>query len=86
MKTLEQMFLHLNWANQRIIEALHTNKTEDQEALRLFSHILLAERIWLTRLEGKDSTQLPIWTEEGLSRCQERARENKKSYDAYLPI
>ncbi|MCM3712494.1 DinB family protein [Alkalihalobacillus oceani] len=84
MKTLEQMFLHLDWANQRIIEALQTNKTEDEEALRLFSHILLAERIWLTRLEGKDSTKLPIWTVESLSRCQEMARENKEKYDAYL--
>ena len=44
------MFEHLNWANIRILKTLQNAEVENQEIIRLFSHILLAEKIWFTRL------------------------------------
>jgi uncharacterized damage-inducible protein DinB len=44
------MFEHLHWANERLLEALQKIEGEKQEALRFFSHILFAEKVWLTKL------------------------------------
>ena len=39
LKTIQKMFEHLNWANQRILETLQNIEVENQQ-VRLFSHIL----------------------------------------------
>ncbi|HWJ79889.1 MAG TPA: DinB family protein [Niallia sp.] len=77
------MFDHVNWANQRILEALQGSK-ENQEITRLFSHILLAEKVWITRLQGKDSSQLPIWLEIDVEGCAELVKENEERYKSFL--
>ena len=63
------MYEHLNWANQRILETLQCIEDENQEVNRLFSHILFGERIWITRLDGLDSSRLPIWSEVDIEVC-----------------
>jgi uncharacterized damage-inducible protein DinB len=50
LKTIQKMFEHLHWANERLLEALQKIEGEKQEALRFFSHILFAEKVWLTKL------------------------------------
>ncbi|MGE7918036.1 hypothetical protein ACQKM9_03680 [Viridibacillus sp. NPDC093762] len=44
MKTIQKMYEHLNWANQRILETLQSIGDENQDVCGLFSHILLAEK------------------------------------------
>ena len=46
------MYEHLNWANQRILETLQSIEDKNQEVCRLFSHILFAEKVWITRLKN----------------------------------
>ena len=78
------MYEHLNWANQRILETLQSMEDENQEVCRLFSHILFAEKVWITRLQGLDSSQLPIWSEVDLEVCAELVRQNEESVTAFL--
>jgi hypothetical protein len=59
------MYKHLHWANQRILETLQNGK-ENKQANNLFSHILHAENVLYTRLNGADSSHLPIWAEVNL--------------------
>ena len=63
MKTIQKMYEHLNWANQRILETLNSIEDENKEVRRLFSHILFAEKVWITRLQGLDSSSLPLWSD-----------------------
>jgi uncharacterized damage-inducible protein DinB len=65
------MYEHLNWANQCILETLQSIEDENQEVNRLFSHILFAEKVWITRLRGLDSSRLPIWLEVDMEVCAE---------------
>lgn len=58
METLKKMFGHLSWANERILDNLQNN--DNEKARKLFIHTLCAEQVWLTRLKGKDSSQLPL--------------------------
>jgi uncharacterized damage-inducible protein DinB len=78
------MYEHLNWANQRIFETLQSIEDENQEVWRLFSHILNAEKVWITRLRGMDSSQLPIWSEVDIEICAELVKQNEESFTAFF--
>ena len=78
------MFEHLNWANQCILETLQSIEDENQEVNRLFSHILFAEKVWITRLQGLDSSGLPIWLEVDMEVCAELVMQNEESLTTFL--
>ena len=78
------MYEHLNWANQRILEALQSIEDQNQEVCRLFSHILFAEKVWITRLRGLDSSRLPIWSEVDIEVCAELVMQNEESLTKFL--
>jgi uncharacterized damage-inducible protein DinB len=83
LETIQSMFKHLHWANQRILETLQ-NGQENKKAINLFSHILHAENVWYTRLKGADSSHLPIWSEISLESCVELVNQNHHNYDEFL--
>jgi uncharacterized damage-inducible protein DinB len=78
------MYEHLNWANQRILETLQSMEGENQEVSRLFSHILFAEKVWVSRLQGLDSSRLPIWSEVNIEVCADLVMQNKESLTTFL--
>ncbi|BAU28780.1 putative damage-inducible protein DinB [Aneurinibacillus soli] len=84
MKTIQKMYEHLNWANRRILETLQSIEDENQRGRQYFSHILLAEKVWITRLQGSDSSQLPIWSEIDIEVCAELVKQNEESFTAFL--
>jgi uncharacterized damage-inducible protein DinB len=78
------MYEHLNWANQCILETLQSIEDENQAVNRLFSHILFAEKVWITRLRGLDSSRLPIWLEVDMEVCAELVMQNEESLTTFL--
>jgi uncharacterized damage-inducible protein DinB len=78
------MYEHLNWANQHILETLQSVEDENQGVIRLFSHILLAEKVWITRLQGLDSSRLPIWSEVDIEVCANLVMQNKESFTTFF--
>lgn len=78
------MYEHVNWANQRILETLESIEDENQEGRRLFSHILFAEKIWITRLQGLNSSRLPLWSDVNIEVCAELVKQNEDSSTALL--
>ncbi|MEH7502756.1 DinB family protein [Neobacillus drentensis] len=84
METIRNMFEHLNWANQRILETLQNMEGENKQVTNLFSHILLAEHVWFTRLKGPDSSKLSIWAEVSLRACAELVNQNNQNFKEFL--
>ena len=78
------MYEHLNWANHRILETLQSMEDENQEVIRLFSHILFAERVWITRLQGLDSSRLPLWSDVDIEVCAELVMHNEENITTFL--
>jgi uncharacterized damage-inducible protein DinB len=78
------MYDHVNWANQRILQTLQSIGKGNHEVNRLFSHILFGERIWISRLQGLDSSQLPVWSDIGIEICAELLMLNEVSFKEYL--
>lgn len=84
METIRNMYEHLLWSNQRILETLQNMDKKNEQVINLFSHILLAEQVWLTRLKGLDSSNLPIWAEVSLESCAELANRNNQNFKKFL--
>lgn len=84
MKVIEKMLEHMDWANKQVLHYLMKNDVTEPEILKIFAHILLAEKVWITRLQRKDSNQLAIWSDLDLSSCSSLLEENKRSYRYFL--
>ncbi|MEK3885567.1 DinB family protein [Paenibacillus sp. PL2-23] len=85
MKTLSRMLEHQYWANGRLAAAMKEQGADQPEALRLLRHMVMAERVWLTRLQGSDSSQLSIWdTSETLDELLAMLGQNEQGYREYF--
>jgi len=85
MKTIQRMMDHMYWADSRILDALEASKTKDKELLKLARHIAVAERVWLSRLQGKGSVQYWLWAEaESLAEVRIMFEENAEQYREYI--
>lgn len=85
MKTIKSMLNHLYWADGRILDALEASHTKDAELLKLVRHVAVAEQVWLSRLQGKSSTQYALWEEtEDLTAIRRLFENNVEQYRTYL--
>lgn len=79
----ERMWEFEGWANRRALESI-AQLSEPAECLRLFGHILAAQRIWLTRLEGGDSSGVELFPAPALEECEAELAEIDRKGQAYL--
>ena len=85
MRSIRALFDQLFWADNRLLEALEAAAEPPAAAIRLFDHILNAERIWLTRLEGRDSAHLPLWTSpDGIGGMRDRIEAIHADFARFL--
>ncbi|MCD9021928.1 DinB family protein [Cohnella silvisoli] len=85
MKTIKCMMDHLYWANARILDSLEESETKNKDLLKLVRHVAVAERVWLSRLQGKGSFQYSLWEEaEDLTAIRTMFEENAEQYRAYI--
>lgn len=85
MKTIKSMMDHLYWADGRILDALEESGTKNKDILKLARHIAVAERVWLSRLQGNDSMHYTLWEEaEDLTAIRTMFEENAKQYRIYI--
>lgn len=84
MKTqIERMCRAMNWANQEVLASLRDDPAARDAALPLMSHIVVVERLWMSRLREREANQ-PIWPHLSLSECDALAAENAAEYAGYL--
>lgn len=69
---LLRLFDHVAWADARVLQRIEAGDAPTS-ALPLFSHLLAAERVWLARLRGEDTSKLEIWPELSPAACAELA-------------
>ncbi len=74
MNTLEKLGAFNVWANttvlNRFAEIAATGQEVPAVALRLFSHVLNAQMIWISRINGVPSP-VKVWQEHDLTGCQQ---------------
>ncbi len=81
----QQFFQHMRWADGEVLQLLNQQPAaRHPSVLRLFSHLLAAERVWLLRIQGVDSASQPIWPDLSLEEINRLTAENVSSYAAFL--
>ena len=61
ISALRTTFTYDAWANRRMLEVF-TDLPLQHEVLSTWSHLLLAERLWLERILGEERNPLALWT------------------------
>ena len=82
LEFLRKLFAYDKWAIDRSLASLE--KTVNSRACAMLSHVLLAEKIWLTRLKGEDSSSIAVFEELSLDDCTNLSNELQSAYLAYL--
>jgi uncharacterized damage-inducible protein DinB len=79
----KKMFLYTNWANFTILDALEQNKINDEYIIKLMSHIVNAQFIWLDRLIKQDHN-FQVWGILTYDQIRTSLHENHALWLAYL--
>ena len=83
LEYLQRLFAYDIWANQEVLRSLQSASPVPPAALKRFSHVLSAERLWLERLTGQKQT-LPVWPELSLRQIEAQANETVELWKDYL--
>src|SRR5512145_87002 len=88
-ETLQRLYTHMQWADEQVHARCREAHGEMEvahltEALRLYSHIVAAERLWYLRLQKEDWTVQKVWPTMSLDACAKLAKENAAAFAAYL--
>lgn len=67
--SLDRLYRHAAWADLEVFKALEGRGLEAAEGL--YAHIVVAERIWLSRILGQELSGLTPWTRLPLAECGE---------------
>lgn len=82
MNTLEKLGAFNVWANQTVLNRLDEVAATGQEiptiVLRLFSHALNAQAIWIARISGTASP-VKVWQEHDLAGCHALHEQTSES-------
>jgi uncharacterized damage-inducible protein DinB len=84
MKTIQNMVKHSQWANQRLLQGLLTSGTLNPKIVQIMVHIVQAELVWLTRLNGNDSSHIELWPELELTDCVAISDSNHTGFESFL--
>jgi uncharacterized damage-inducible protein DinB len=80
----QRAFAHTAWANTRLVAALRATPSLDPEILRLFTHVLTTERIYLERMRGLDPWPQNFWPETSIGACATLAEANREDYATFV--
>jgi uncharacterized damage-inducible protein DinB len=84
METIRKLFAHDEWANTRLLDSFKFASSRNEKAQRLLAHLLVAEKIWLLRLKGEDTSQVDKSPELSLDECEQLANDMRKAYADFL--
>jgi len=88
-ETIKRLLEHMEWADGEIYTRCHDAHGEMEvahltEALRLYSHIVAAERLWYLRLQKEDWTVQKVWPTMSLEACGKMATQNAALFSRAL--
>lgn len=83
-KYFTDLFNYNDWANRRVLIILEENQIQDEELLKLYSHVLSAQIIWLNRIKDIPTSPFPIWEVYNLRELRSMTEESSANWENYL--
>jgi len=81
---LKKLFEYNFWANAMVLESLRKTPKTEERIRKIFGHILVAEEIWMIRLQGQKWSGKELFPNPTPQECLELFEKNKIKYEAYL--
>ncbi|GIV43728.1 MAG: hypothetical protein KatS3mg035_0851 [Bacteroidia bacterium] len=69
------LYHYETWANEAVMDSIVKHAPNDQQILRLFSHILSAQTIWLQRMSQQPTLQ-SAWQVLAVEECKLQMQQN----------
>jgi uncharacterized damage-inducible protein DinB len=80
---IRRLLEHLEWADARTLESLRSMHASPMDALRLFGHVLAAEQVWLSRIDGR-APNVPVWPSLEIDECVALSARNQAGFAKQL--
>ena len=74
---LQRLFAYDDWANREVLDSLARAGGRPARSLKLLSHIVAAEALWLARLR-REKSPMAVWPELTLDECRARVEPSLK--------
>jgi uncharacterized damage-inducible protein DinB len=81
MNYVISMIEYDKWANSQCLKSIESARNLSPRALSLFSHILAAQQIWMSRIKQREHGS--PWHELTIEECRQTLQKN---YDEYLEL
>ena len=78
-----KLFDHMEWADKRALASLREMTNPPPTAVELMGHVLGAERVWFSRIQGKASP-IAVWPKLTLDEVENVLKGNVDSYREIL--
>ena len=79
-----KLFKYNDWANKTVVKFLQSHNINNQDILSLLSHIVLAEQIWMVRMQKGNYEKLDFWKQLSLEECEKLIEENFSIYFSFI--
>ncbi len=83
-KYFQKLMRYNHWANGRILKSIIDHCPDDQDILKLYSHLISAQYIWLLRIKGIPISTFPIWEIYNLDQLETMTNESTENWLQYL--
>ena len=77
------LFKHVAWADARVLQSLRAAHSVLKKDLDLYSHILGAEHVWLSRIKGVPA-KVAVWPTLTLDEAERLAAENVAAFEGVV--
>ena len=71
---------YTQWANDRVLDTLHTADAVPERILELMSHLLRTQDVWYGRVANTAHARLDFWAVDDLATCVERAEASMERW------
>ena len=82
LDAIKRLFAYDTWANARALDAL--KGAGSPKPFAPLAHLLVAEKIWLMRLHGEDTSTVDKSPELSREECESLFEELRASYESYV--
>ena len=78
------LFKYNDWANQNLLICLQKNKVKEEKILTLYNHIIVAQNIWLNRINNLPTGDLKLWETKKLLDLIELTHKSSEDWINFL--
>ena len=79
-----KLFNYNFWANTKLIKNIKNQQINDAGVLKLLSHIVLAEQVWMLRLKNGNYQNKNYGKVLDITECEKISNENSKAYLEFI--